>query len=60
MNQQKTKLFRPLFHDKRSFRRFKKAYASTSAEKRLKTIATARKIKATGPIKHMEVNHAPR
>lgn len=52
MNQQKSKLFRPLFNTKQSYRAFKKAYAGTSREKRLMTIATAEKIKAGGAIRH--------
>lgn len=55
MNQNKSKLFRNLFHDRQSYRRFKKAYSSANVEKRLKTIAMARRIKATGPVKNMEI-----
>lgn len=55
MRQTNAKLFRYLFHDKQSFRKFKKAYSGSSLDKRLKTIETAKKIKATGSINHMEV-----
>lgn len=52
MNQQKVKLFRPLFHDKSAFRKFKKAYSSAIREKRLETITTAIKVRAGGVIHH--------
>lgn len=54
MNQQKSKLFRNLFHDHRSYRKFKKAYSSASMEKRLETIKMARRIKDTGPVKWVQ------
>lgn len=55
MNQQKAKLFRPLFNTRYSYRKLKKAYSGASRETRLKTIATAKRIKETGPVHHMEV-----
>lgn len=55
MNQSKAKLFRDLFHDRQSYRKFKKAYTGSPLDKRLATIAMARKIKSTGPVKNMEV-----
>lgn len=55
MNQKKAKLFRYLFHNKAAYRKFKKAYTGSPIEKRLATIAMAQKIKATGPVKNMEL-----
>lgn len=49
------KLFRDLFNDRQSYRKFKKAYSSAPLEKRLKTIAMARRIKNTGTIHNVEV-----
>lgn len=56
MNQRNSKLFRYLFHDKAAYRKFKKAYTRSSTDKRLETIAMAKKIKATGPVKNMEIS----
>lgn len=55
MRGRNAKLFRDLFHDRQSYRRFKKAYSSSPLEKRLATIAIARRIKATGEIHNVEV-----
>lgn len=54
MNQSKSKLFRDLFHDRQSYRKFKKAYAAANVGKRLEIIAVARRIKATGPVKWIQ------
>lgn len=50
MNNRNAKLFRDLFHDRQSYRKFKKAYTSANVEKRLETIAMARRIKDTGEV----------
>lgn len=55
MNGRRAAEFRPLFNNKNSFRQFKKAYTSAPLSKRLETIAMAKKINATGNIKHMEI-----
>jgi hypothetical protein len=57
MNNQKIKLFRPMFPDKIAFRRFKKAYTASPLETRIKTIIVAEKIKEKGNIQHLEVPH---
>lgn len=54
MNQQKTKLLRPLFADKRAFRRFKRAYIRGGEAKRLQVIEVAKRARATGDIHHVE------
>jgi hypothetical protein len=54
MRQRNAKLFRYMFHNRRAYRRFKKAYTHAPIEKRLATIAMAQKIRATGPVKDIE------
>lgn len=54
MNQNKSKLFRYMFHHRKDYRRFKKAYSGADISTRLKTIAMAQRIKATGPVKNIE------
>jgi hypothetical protein len=56
MRGRNAKLFRNLFNEKESYRRFKKAYTAAPLQKRLETIAMAKKIKATGSVKHMEIS----
>lgn len=59
MNQSKTKLFRPIFPDKISFRKFKGAYVHAPLLKRLELIEMAERVKRTGPIKHVEIGNGP-
>jgi hypothetical protein len=55
MNSQKAKLFRYLFNDRQSYRKFKKAYSGSGIQKRLETIKMAKKIKATGNVKNVRL-----
>jgi hypothetical protein len=58
MNQKRSTQFRYLFHDRQSYRKFKKAYSGASLATRLETIAMAEKIIASGPVKNMEIKDA--
>lgn len=55
MKNRNAKLFRPLFNNRQSYRKFKKAYTESSLEKRLETIKVAQRVKTTGTIYHKEV-----
>lgn len=59
MNQAKVKLFRPVFPDKISFRKFKGLYAHAPLEKRLELTEMAEKIKKSGPINHVRIGDGP-
>lgn len=55
MNGNKSTLFRYLFHDRKAYKKFKKAYTSAPIDKKIATILMAEKIKATGPVKNVEM-----
>lgn len=58
MNQQTVKLLRPILPTKQEFRRFKKAYTEASVQKKKDILKTARRIKAGGPVRYVEIPNA--